>query len=596
MGMSASQARLLTLTARLNRNEYRAQQISNAKIRLAQSTEDASDAYIQALNATNLTYTTYDESGNKNTQQLTGGAIYTYSSIKNQYGFVNAAGQLMVTEKDGGNFENSKTLTEFLEKYGIEKVDSGKTKTVTNPAYQAEYENWQKQHNEWATKKPDSTDAIYWKDVPDTDNELYKTFREASESCYNHAINNNTASCYLHVLGHMIDLETTGNGHADNSKYPKYKTTTTGGQIELIAGDSTYGPSESINYSAICVNKKKTEDMLKVSDAIRDGYKGKTLMAAAHPSEELGTDATNTDKLISDYYLKQALENGTVASESQQLLSNYKYTYDDAGNITGIEQKTLYQKCIDLYDVVNRIYKHSDNPIDVNYETTKEIITSFQDDMSLAFTKSTFQEEDYNKDLSEWEAQEPKMKEDISQTIEEKIYTYSDSDEAQWYINLWHRMNGESDYKAGYMNETEYDSATDGWVTDSKTGQSYAILEDGLMNDPEWIAFALKNSVITMEQVQYSNPNEAGTGLKNVAWTSIVYTSMTEMSEETSEKKRTKAEVIYEQAQRDIEELDKKYDSDLKQLDTEHNALQTEYESIQNVINKNVERTFKTFS
>ena len=114
MGMSASQARLLTLTARLNRNEYRAQQISNAKIRLAQSTEDASDAYIQALNATNLTYTTYDESGNKNTQQLTGGAIYTYSSIKNQYGFVNAAGQLMVTEKDGGNFENSKTLTEFL--------------------------------------------------------------------------------------------------------------------------------------------------------------------------------------------------------------------------------------------------------------------------------------------------------------------------------------------------------------------------------------------------------------------------------------------------------------------------------------------------
>ena len=146
------------------------------------------------------------------------------------------------------------------------------------------------------------------------------------------------------------------------------------------------------------------------------------------------------------------------------------------------------------------------------------------------------------------------------------------------------------------MNETEYDPATDGWVTDSKTGQSYAILEDGLMNDPEWIAFALKNSVITMEQVQYSNPNEAGTGLKNVAWTSIVYTSMTEMSEETSEKKRTKAEVIYEQAQRDIEELDKKYDNDLKQLDTEHNALQTEYESIQNVINKNVERTFKTFS
>ena len=116
------------------------------------------------------------------------------------------------------------------------------------------------------------------------------------------------------------------------------------------------------------------------------------------------------------------------------------------------------------------------------------------------------------------------------------------------------------------------------------------------MNDPKWIEFALKSGVITMEQAQYTEIGEAGSGLKNVSWTSIIYTSVTEVAEESNEIKKTKAEVKFNRAQQEIEAKDKQFDNDLKRLDTEHNALQTEYESIQNVINKNVERTFKTFS
>ena len=41
---------------------------------------------------------------------------------------------------------------------------------------------------------------------------------------------------------------------------------------------------------------------------------------------------------------------------------------------------------------------------------------------------------------------------------------------------------------------------------------------------------------------------------------------------------------------------DKKYEQDLKKLDTEHTALQTEYDSIKEVLSKNVERSFKAFS
>ena len=44
-----------------------------------------------------------------------------------------------------------------------------------------------------------------------------------------------------------------------------------------------------------------------------------------------------------------------------------------------------------------------------------------------------------------------------------------------------------------------------------------------------------------------------------------------------------------------IQRLDSRYDLQMKQLDTEHNTLQTEYESVKNVISKNVEKSFSTF-
>ena len=45
-----------------------------------------------------------------------------------------------------------------------------------------------------------------------------------------------------------------------------------------------------------------------------------------------------------------------------------------------------------------------------------------------------------------------------------------------------------------------------------------------------------------------------------------------------------------------VERKDKKFDLKLKQLDTEHNALQTEYEAVKGVVDKNVEKTFNIFS
>ena len=59
MGMSASQARLLSITSRINDIEFKSQQISNVKIRLADESEKVANAYTQALNKQKYTYTSY---------------------------------------------------------------------------------------------------------------------------------------------------------------------------------------------------------------------------------------------------------------------------------------------------------------------------------------------------------------------------------------------------------------------------------------------------------------------------------------------------------------------------------------------------------
>lgn len=543
MGMSASQARLLTLTARLNNNELRAQKISNAKVRLADSVEQASDAYIKALNETNLVYRTYDAYGNEMTQQFTGGALYSYSPIKNQYGLVNAAGQLLVSELDGTNFEESDTLEEFLDKYGLlGSLDDAEIIMIKNPAYGAAYDEYIKKYENWQLSEPKIEDFTTTEEVPSTNNEIYQAVI-SSGGCLSGAIGG--TGCYMHVLSDLI-----GPG----------QVTTSDGQTYTIYGNSC---DEHPNApGGWCWNTAHHAGFDDIREMLKKGHCSGDVI-------EGGSEVVTTSY-------------GTVT----------------VGGPASDPNMTLRQRCIDLlWEVHNEYSIGTMTGGAATPESLEKFFYFVEHDLKQAVKEeiTVTDTEAFNKAHEKWESEEPVM-EDIPEFIEKRIRQLTDADEGQWYINLWHRMNGESDYKAGYMQDEDYDKYEDGWITDSKTGQSYAILEDGLMNDPEWLDFALKNGVITMEQAQYTEIGEAGSGLKNVAWTSVIYTSVVEVTEEIDEKARTKAEVIYENAQREIEAKDKKFDNDLKKLDTEHNALQTEYESIQNVINKNVERTFKTFS
>ena len=121
MGMSTSQARLLTITARLSDNELRSQTINNAKMRLSTQSAQASDNYINALNEANMMFSNYDLTGTSQSQLLTYNALTSYSSYNNQYGLVSSAGQLLVSESEAAMFKAADgNVNAYLKAHGLE--------------------------------------------------------------------------------------------------------------------------------------------------------------------------------------------------------------------------------------------------------------------------------------------------------------------------------------------------------------------------------------------------------------------------------------------------------------------------------------------
>lgn len=142
MGMSASQARLLTITARLADNELRSQTINNAKMRLSTQSAQASDNYINALNDANMMFSNYDLTGTSQSQLLTYNALTSYSSYNNQYGLVSSAGQLLVSESEAAMFKAADgNVNAYLKAHGLEYTTTyfDKDKEIKNDDYPVPY-------------------------------------------------------------------------------------------------------------------------------------------------------------------------------------------------------------------------------------------------------------------------------------------------------------------------------------------------------------------------------------------------------------------------------------------------------------------------
>ena len=104
---------------------------------------------------------------------------------------------------------------------------------------------------------------------------------------------------------------------------------------------------------------------------------------------------------------------------------------------------------------------------------------------------------------------------------------------------------------------------------------------------------ALTNGVYFIELYKYTDD----TGEEGASWQKVDYSNTTEtkISEVLDKTDDAAAQAEYDKMQSLFQNKDKSLEMRLKQLESEHTALETEIESVQKVIQNNVETSFKTF-
>lgn len=656
MGMAAGQARLLSITSRMSDNELRAQIINNQKMRLATQSSQVSEAYTTALNEAQMMFTNYDKDNNASYQQLSFNALTTFNPYNNQYGLSNASGQILVSEKDATNFKDANgDLNTFLSYYGLEytttyfdNLNKYANADGTIPYATGETNNDGSAILANSGYTADDLKAAY--EGIDGHKGYEKTVASEKYFQYTSAINNFneaytawSATIAQSMTNHLNSIQF--NGKTLNDIASSLSTTTdVAGMKNLLndlqgivteAAQLKSDTSQATNYFS-SLNKQiemardgkseysKSDNMISFAG---DTSNGTISFGTVQDGDDLPdftiekkTDA-NTGAVS---YIVKVLDDTTDPDNpTMRQLSPGEYTLNTSGSTIELTygtapDQTKITGIPNLFNGNNGDYTITQTkPVTVEdmSSTAKSVIASLQNSIfnvwnpaNSAFvdkntqeyqkyadaakalelvifgTNGVVREEDYPNLVNvQWLLQNMNetqkkdfqpildviMLDNIMNTYGEPKYAWIDTSEvtdsynengdakAQWYTNLFNRMQS----------------------------GGYQVLQDGLASSTEWIQFALESGLVTMEQVDADNN-----------WNTIMYSNCSDITEQTNNAAVTIAEAEYNSAMNKIENKDKMYDLELKNIDTEHNSLQTEYDSIKTAIDKNIERTFKIYS
>ena len=694
MGLAASQARLLTITARLTDNELRSQTINNAKMRLATQSSQASENYINALNNATYQFTNYDLTGGLVSQPLTFNALTAYSPYNTQYGLVNAAGQLLVSENEAKLFIAANgNLDDYLKSHHLvydtsyfEKI-AGSTNPndiafqninypepfdkITIEELQEYYEGYNGYENSVEVEKYNRAYSAFNRKAKD----LQKAGAYVMEQYLLHGaediiekesgafIFKDTEGDVLSKIknaflnsAHNFNLNTLHNkGFLSDDYYQDlvgtlnyYQETTEGLQVTedcSIESETSEATPTMVNYSInggdlVLTVDSNTGFVYSYNDAgLRNSFSGDNTVYTSH-FPELNRFSIVNFLNSSSYDIQETDADGNVTKSS----SKYHATKDADGNyhvtstvsianeskaevlnelvdyiMNSIIFSTDYEKFADFLTDTDATELNNQYGIDINQPipssdnlTMEDILEAYRAAKD-EFFKNIFDEDSIPKVLSDLENHtETDIYDEFGtklDPVEVNIDNLQDIDFLLQYIAHNEDIKQSENFntvikeylidnmidqygtpKYAWIDENDKTSNQENadakaqWYTNlfKRMQKGYKALENGLASSKEWIEYALESGTVYMEQVDGS-----------FAWNALDYKTCSRIIEETDDRAVAKAEAEYNRAMNDIKAKDSIYDLELKNIDTEHNALQTEYDVIKGVINKNIERNFK---
>lgn len=612
MGMSASQARLLSITSRLTNNEFRSQTITNSKLRLAEKSEEASAEYMDALNSQQLMYGVYDSTGEKIYTALTANTLLSYGDLKNQYSLVDATGKILLNGSDIKKYKEATSMKDFMSKYGIASVTvenddfTDILQTILGPDYQSVFQRANVNYTDGDKAKVLLNSYL---------NQLNSSAGQINSAFG--SVPSNQAG-YDALVNKLPDLL---KGCSDctllSGAIGRYYNTMANPPAWI--GDAPVKPTVPDFASLVnAYNGSRCYDSVINATAENDmaWHIEHNLSALIFGQNGMGRNSdgtyslTNTDGSISitatsvtdtNVSLTNTSVDSTNASKNLAGAINQFASYECIGK--------LREKLINLYcDTVNTLNNASYQMDSSKYTITSSSASKSGTDLrnewkdfytQLSNAQGQLNNEvlaDYNNQKAEWDSKYAQFKKDIESWLKsfdkmkqalideinklgEPTKEIPDEKDAkyQWYKNLWYRMGSTDEI--------------------NNNGTNFKEIDENLINNSEWLEFAFEHGVLTMEQAQFvENGSVTYPQMGQYDWVPIIYTNASDIISQEDEVAIALAEVKYKNAIREIENKDKKFDQDLKKLDTEHTALQTEYDSIKEVISKNVDRSFKAFS
>lgn len=640
--MSSSQARLLTLTARLHSIELKAQKHEAEKLRLANDSDRVYETYLAALEQTKLVANVLADDGSMTYIDLTANAIYNYKTLQNQYSLITKDDKMLISSSIANNYKNTNSLSDFLNAYGLQ---SGFTQTIhhedPNPTYidqEARYQNahknwenackaidddynrrhdnwaldvqryydsvddfnrrheqWVIDHANWVPAEPDETDQTQpWWTVT-TDDSLANKFETAGGSCYNSA--KTYPGCYAHVLIRMIDFDKAYNASASNfadsswySSSANNYTTSTGKSFQLKYSD--------ISGAGISGNATGAATFNEVSQKLNEGV---TVGAADGETCDVTASSSEYSKLVSKWNVDGTLKDVKQwAEDLYYVCTNYNsMTKDDGSAVTSSDVSSTVMTFHEaLKSSLTEFNEEVYNEYHERWVNSEPPEPTFSGTLPPEPTKDPYPAEPVRDDYVNAPATLPRD-EVVNHT------TFNDKDKAQWYINVWYRMEGINDTPK-VMTEVVHDDANDvdlyiysctnknksnttystnaDWNVEEN--ENYMVIPDDKLNDPKWLRNAVVEGFVLIQEFDKENNNFFDTSVS-------VTTRIHELQDETGVKK---AEAQYEADMKKIDRKDRYYDTEIAKCENERSAIINELDSLKNVAKENVDRTFKLFS
>ena len=494
MGMAASQARLLSITARLSDNEANGQALSYAKQRLADQTEQINTDYNNALAATKLQVLTGFNGNIANYEDISYGLMTGFNTVAcgKQYIVADLKGRILVTQAQADAFKaGNGDFNVFLAELGYSQADLTEDQRIANEI--------------WSINISELNENDLIKVIDENDHEVFKAIKDIlpTDSYSKHISEYKKATP-------VIDPET------EEISYT----------YEAINVDkNTYGAYDS-NQSTIKAKQEIHEAWDKYFRAV-----GKTFYDGEHEFEN--------DEIVFGY-------NDFNSDYPLQLNGYATYNFPDS---TGM-------------------------PKPINYEGTTDEQRELYD-YAMAITSQYYSGENYikhnvtNVNGEDIITPQTNTNGDVIQ-ITLKNANELDAGYLQYLKNIFDKMK-----TCGFFTQ-ESESDTINNVTRYKNGTKSV----------SWFEQQLTEGKLFLQS--YSATEKQ--------FVSVTISEDNAIQEVEDERAIAQAESKYNQDLAALEKKDQMIDLELKKLDTEHNALQTEYEQVKRVIDKNVEKSFNVFS